>query len=209
MTFKHICVASLGIVLLAATSLASAQILHRSSHGSAAVANPYQGQQTRAITSLSSEDVNALENGEGWGLAKPAEFNGVPGPAHLLELADEIGLSAAQTQQITKLFNDMKAQAIALGHEYIASERAIDEYFRTGKFSDRALRDVVDQAEQARANLRFLHLSYHHKTLDIVSAEQVAKYNELRGYSQTLADPCNNVPAGHNEAMFRKHMGCD
>ncbi len=209
MAFKRIYTVSLGLILLAAASLASAQILHRSSHGGTADTNPYEGQQTRAITSLSIDDVRALENGEGWGLAKPAEFNGVPGPAHLLALANEIGLSSQQTEQITKLFNDMKAQAIALGHEYIASERAIDQYFRAGHFSDRALRDAVDQAEQARANLRFLHLSYHHKTLDIVSAKQIAKYNELRGYSQTLADPCNNVPAGHNEAMFRKHMGCD
>jgi hypothetical protein len=74
--------------------------------------------------------------------------------------------------------------------------------------SDRTLREVVDQAEQARANLRFLHLSYHHRTLDVVTPEQVKQYNELRGYANVVNDPCANVPAGHDPVMFRKHMGC-
>lgn len=133
----------------------------------------------------------------------------MPGPAHLLELAQEIGLSKPQVEQIQKLFNEMKAQAIALGNEYIASEKAVDNYFRQNQFSDRLLRDVVDQAEQARANLRFLHLSYHHKTLDVVTPEQIKQYNELRGYDQVREDPCANIPAGHDAQMFRKHMGCD
>jgi Spy/CpxP family protein refolding chaperone len=207
--FKSIALGALTLCLFAASAPAQAQTLHHGNHAAPATANPYQGQQNRAITSLSSEDVQALQNGEGWGLAKPAEFNGVPGPAHLLELADEIGLSEQQKQQVTKLFDDMKAQAIALGNEYIASEKAIDDYFRSGQFSDRLLRERVDQAEQNRANLRFLHLSYHHKTLDVVTPEQIAQYNALRGYDQMLDDPCSNIPEGHNPAMFRKHMGCD
>jgi Spy/CpxP family protein refolding chaperone len=190
-------------------STASAQILHHGSHAAPATSSTYAGEQTRAITSLSQDDMQALSQGEGWGLAKPAELNGVPGPAHLLELAQEIGLSKPQVEQIQKLFNEMKAQAIALGNEYIASEKAVDNYFRQNQFSDRLLRDVVDQAEQARANLRFLHLSYHHKTLDVVTPEQIKQYNELRGYDQVREDPCANIPAGHDAQMFRKHMGCD
>ena len=199
-------------LLMSASLAVNAQILHRGSHGNQAPAagtSAYAGEQNRNITSLSEQDIEALQKGEGWGLAKPAEFNGVPGPAHLLELADEIGLSQTQVEEIQKLFTDMKAQAIALGHEYIASEKAIDDYFKQGNFSDRVLREVVDQAEQARANLRFLHLSYHHKTLAVVTPEQIKQYNQLRGYDQVREDPCANIPAGHNPEMFRKHMGCD
>ena len=47
---------------------------------------PYAGQETRVISSLSPEDQRALRAGEGGGLAKPAELNGYPGPAHVLEL---------------------------------------------------------------------------------------------------------------------------
>jgi len=191
-------------VLFGASALA--QTLH---HGNNMGQSPYAGQQSRTITSLSADDQQALSKGEGWGLAKPAELNGVPGPAHLLELGNEIGLSAEQTEELQKLFRDMKAQAIALGNEYMAAEQALDDYFRNGELNDRALRQAVDQAEQARANLRFLHLSYHHRTLDVITPEQVQKYNQLRGYDQVMSDPCANVPEGHDPVMFRKHMGCD
>lgn len=204
------CTAAAATTLVLAASHASAQHAHSQQAQSHATQSPYAGQQDRAITSLSAEDQKALANGEGWGLAKPAELNGVPGPAHLLELAKEIGLSSEQVEKVQKLFKDMKAQAIALGNEYMAAEKAIDDYFRSGSFSDRELRQRVDQAEQALANLRFLHLSYHHRTLEVITPEQVKQYNELRGYSQkTIDDPCANVPQGHDPVMFRKHMGCD
>jgi hypothetical protein len=63
--------------------------------------NPYAGQQHRPIKALSAADVEALENGQGWGLAKPAELNGYPGPLHVLELADELQLTEEQVTQVT------------------------------------------------------------------------------------------------------------
>ena len=53
--------------------------------------SPYAGLEAREIKSLSEADIEELRRGGGWGLALPAELNGVPGPAHLLELRDEIG----------------------------------------------------------------------------------------------------------------------
>jgi hypothetical protein len=53
---------------------------------------PYAGMQSRAIKSLSDNDINELRRGGGWGLALAAELNGMPGPAHLLELKDKIPL---------------------------------------------------------------------------------------------------------------------
>jgi len=169
---------------------------------------PYAGQQSRDTTALSADDQQELLKGEGWGLAKAAEFNGAPGPAHLLELKKEIGLSAEQVKDIEAMHAQMKAQAIKLGKTYIKTEQDIDNYFRSGQFSDEALRQKVDAAAQALANLRFLHLSYHHRTLEVVTPTQVATYNKLRGYAATPSDPCANIPAGHDPAMFRKHMGC-
>ena len=54
---------------------------------------PYAGFEIRDIASLSQQDIQALREGSGWGLALPAELNGFPGPAHVLELSDELGLS--------------------------------------------------------------------------------------------------------------------
>lgn len=202
-----------GLVLLAALMLSNpvqSQAQQHIEHHTAAPSpqNPYAGQQIRNITSLSADDQKALGNGEGWGLAKPAELNGVPGPVHLIELAKEIGLTTSQVEKLKALYEEMKVQAIALGKDYIAKEKALDDYFRSGQFRDLALREKVDQAAQALANLRFLHLSYHHRTLNIVTPEQVTQYNQLRGYSQVINDPCATVPPGHDPDMFRKHMGC-
>jgi len=60
----------------------------------------YGGQQHRAIKGLSHEDVEELRRGGGWGLAKAAELNGMPGPAHVLELKDKIALTPDQTTTI-------------------------------------------------------------------------------------------------------------
>lgn len=49
-------------------------------------ASKYAGQQKRLIKSLSPGDIAELRRGGGWGLAKAAELNGLPGPAHLLDM---------------------------------------------------------------------------------------------------------------------------
>jgi hypothetical protein len=48
--------------------------------------SPYAGQQARPIKAVSDEDIAALRKGEGMGMAKAAELNGYPGPAHVLSL---------------------------------------------------------------------------------------------------------------------------
>jgi hypothetical protein len=55
--------------------------------------SPYAGEQARDIKALSDQDIKELQSGHGKGLAKAAELNGYPGPAHVLELADELKLT--------------------------------------------------------------------------------------------------------------------
>ena len=75
----------------------------------------YAGQQTRPIKALSDEDLAALRKGEGIGLAKAAELNGYPGPARVLQLAGEIGLTDAQRREVQAIFDRMSAAAKPLG----------------------------------------------------------------------------------------------
>jgi hypothetical protein len=56
--------------------------------------SPYAGMQMRLIKALSEQQIADLKAGRGMGLALPAELNGYPGPIHVLELSDELGLSA-------------------------------------------------------------------------------------------------------------------
>jgi hypothetical protein len=172
----------------------------------ATVESPYASLETREIKSLSEEDVTELRAGRGWGLALAAELNGVPGPAHLLELSDEIGLSGDQVSAIEAIFRKMQREAQEAGERFIAAEAAIEAAFRERKLSPDRLRVLIDSSADARAELRFIHLSRHLETLPLLSTEQVARYNVLRGYAG--GDPCASVPEGHDPAMWRRHNNC-
>ena len=180
---------------IAAASIASAEEAHQ----------PYKGFEAREITSLSDQDIEDLQQGSGWGLALPAELNGFPGPAHVLELADELGLSADQKQQVTVIFEAMRVDAIAKGEALIDAERKLDQSFRSGSVQATQLKRLIEDAEAARAELRYVHLSRHLMTMELMDADQVTAYAVLRGYN---ADPCASVPDGHDAAMWRRHNGC-
>ena len=169
--------------------------------------SPYAGQETRAIKSLSSSDIDALENGRGWGLAKAAELNGVPGPAHVLEMKEAIALSTEQEQRIKALFTDMQQQAIPLGRRLIELEKVLNESFAKKTINKETLRQQLDQITRTRAELRYVHLVAHLETPTILSAQQIEKYNNLRGYATN--NPCDKVPTGHDPVMWRKHNNCE
>jgi Spy/CpxP family protein refolding chaperone len=162
--------------------------------------------QNRAIKSLSDNDLHELRRGGGWGLALAAELNGMPGPAHLLELKDKIPLAPDQVAQTQALLDEMRKAAIPTGERLIAAEKALEAAFATGKVDESSLRRLLADAESARTELRFIHLSQHYKTVRFLKPEQIKRYNILRGYAE---DPCKNIPAGHNPEMYRRHMGCN
>ena len=84
---------------------------------------PYAGLETRAIKSLSEQQIGDLNAGRGMGLALAAELNGYPGPSHAIELAGQLGLSADQVEKLRQLFAAMKAETIPIGATLIEQER--------------------------------------------------------------------------------------
>ena len=166
----------------------------------------YAGQQTRDIKSLSEADIDDLKNGRGWGLAKPAELSGLPGPAHLLELKSELKLSASQIDSITDIYNEMHQRAKTLGQRYIDEERQLQQLLVDPAVTDEQLQQKVLLNAATRGELRYTHLRAHLQTLVVLEAEQIEHYNTLRGYNG--GDPCDNPPAGHNVEMWKKHNHC-
>lgn len=169
-------------------------------------AAPYAGFDAREIKSLSEDDIAQIRAGQGWGLALPAELNGLPGPAHLLELKEQLGLDPEQVAQVEALFEDMQQEAIAAGARFIAAEAALDAAFASGELTPEILEQQVSEAAEARGALRYVHLSRHLETPAILTEAQIARYKELRGYA---ADPCDAVPEGHDPQMWRHHNHCD
>ena len=66
----------------------------------AAQTSGYSGQEDREIKALSVEDTADLLAGRGMGAARAAELNHYPGPAHVLELREQLGLSAEQIHAV-------------------------------------------------------------------------------------------------------------
>lgn len=73
--------------------------------------SPYAQEAGREIKSLSETDVDELTRGGGWGFAKAAELNDYPGPSHVLQMKDRLGLRDDQLREVQKAFDLMQARA--------------------------------------------------------------------------------------------------
>ena len=116
------------------------------------------------------------------GLALAAEPNGYPGPVHVLELADLLGLSAEQRASVAELFAAMKAEDVPLGERLIAQEAALDRLFAGHTATPQSVAAATAEIGGTQAKLRVAHLKYHLSTLEVRQPPQVQHYAELRGY---------------------------
>ena len=142
----------------------------------------YAGWESREIKALSAADIEGLRAGRGMSLALAAELNGYPGPLHVLELGDKLALTQSQRTATQGLYQRMKAAAIAAGEEFVSAERDLDRLFASKSASPQQLTDALARVAQAQAKLRGTHLQAHLEQVRILTPEQVAKYNSLRGY---------------------------
>lgn len=152
---------------------------------------PYAGMQTRGIKALSDKEIGDLQAGRGMGLALPAELNGYPGPLHVLELADKLGLSAEQRGKVQQLFDAMKAEAVAVGAKLIGQEAELDRQFAGKTITPDTLKTMTAQIASTQGQLRETHLKYHLSTVAVLNPQQIAQYGQLRGYG-------GQMPAGHH-----------
>jgi hypothetical protein len=150
--------------------------------GSAVAQTPYTGMQTRSIKALSDQQIADLRAGRGMGLALAAELNGYPGPSHLLELADKIGLSDAQRNSARSMFEAMKAETIPIGERLIAQEAALDKLFADHAITPEKLSTATAEIGATQAELRAAHLKYHLSTVAMLEPSQIQQYSALRGY---------------------------
>jgi hypothetical protein len=131
---------------------------------------PYSGMQTRPIKALSEQQVADLQAGRGMGLALAAELNGYPGPSHVLELADKLGLTAEQRRQVEALFASMKQEA------------ELDRQFSARTITPQSLKSATAAIAATQGELRETHLKYHLSTVAMLSESQRQQYSALRGY---------------------------
>ena len=161
---------------------------------------PYAGHESRAIKALSADEVRGYLSGAGMGFAKAAELNHYPGPMHTLELARELGLSPPQRAAMESLMKRHKAEARELGAEVVRLERELDRLFAERRATTALVDAQLAELATAQAQYRGSHLKTHLEATKLLSPEQVARYDALRGY--TGAAPAgrsggDNHPRGH------------
>lgn len=158
---------------------ASAQ--HDGSHDHAA--SPYADDTDRAVKALSAEEAEGLLAGRGLGFARAAELNGYPGPLHVLELADDLGLTDEQRANTQRLFDAMQAEAQTLGQQIVQMETRLDALFAEGEATSPDLVRITGHIGSVRGALRAVHLRAHLDMMAILAPEQIAAYQQLRGYT--------------------------
>lgn len=152
--------------------------------GTSTAASPYAAgyDEAASIRALTPEEIGQIERGEGAGFALPAELNGVPGPSHVLAMADRLNLSPDQQTRIQAIATEMRAAVIPVGQRYLAAQQALEASFRAGTLSEADLADRVTEVAGREGELAFAHLLAHLQTATILTPEQITEYNRLRGY---------------------------
>jgi Spy/CpxP family protein refolding chaperone len=150
--------------------------------------SPYVGFETRDVKTLSTERQEGLKRGAGLGYALAAELNGYPGPMHVLELADQLGLDADQKSRVQRSFEKMRKDAIAAGEALIAAEAHLDRLFVQKQVSYDRIDAQTAVAAGQEARLRAIHLKAHLEMAEILTPEQTESYNRLRGYAKVESD---------------------
>jgi hypothetical protein len=76
-----------------------------------------------------------------------------------------------------------KAQARDIGKKLVQAERELDGLFRSGTADQPGLQRAVRSAAELEGEYRLSHLETHRRLRALLTEEQVARYDQLRGYA--------------------------
>lgn len=144
--------------------------------------SPYSGQEIRDIKALSQQEIEGFLAGKGMGFAESAELNGYPGPAHVLELADQLNLTPEQHARTSEIFQRMESSAKSLGVQLIEAERNLELLFRSREIDSASLRTAVERIANLQAQVRVVHLKAHLEQTDVLTDQQSVSYSKFPYY---------------------------
>lgn len=145
--------------------------------------SPYAGQEKRAIKALSQQEIDDYINGRGMGTSKVAELNRYPGPRHVLDEAEKLGLSDGQLIRTQKIFDHMSDRAARVGRAIVAKEAELEDLYAQQKAAPENTTQLVMELARLQADFRLAHLNAHLAMQEVLSAHQVEMYHQLRGYA--------------------------
>jgi len=138
----------------------------------------------QAAETCSAEFDKVVGEGRGFGLAFAADQNGYPGPLHVLELKDQLKLTADQEAKAQALLHAMFAESKPKSARLLEAEAKLRRLFADRAADDAAVRAAVAEVERARSEVRVVHLLTHLKTRDLLTEDQRRIYHEARWSSR-------------------------
>lgn len=139
---------------------------------------PSEGHR-RAQACLDEFDA-VVQDGRGFGMAFAADQHGYPGPMHVLELKERLGLTAEQEARIRGLMEAMFAESRPKSARLLDAEARLRALFARGSADEAAVRAAVADVERARVDVRVVHLLAHLKTRALLTEEQRQVYHQAR-----------------------------
>ena len=82
------------------------------------------------------------------------------------------------------LYTSMRSETAVLGERLIQQEAHLDRLFASRTVTRASLSTATSTIGAMQAALREAHLRFHLATVEVLTPEQVAGYNEARGYNR-------------------------
>jgi Spy/CpxP family protein refolding chaperone len=121
-----------------------------------------------------------IATGRGFGMAFVADHNGYPGPLHILELKDQLKLTAEQEAKTQAMMAATLAESRPKSARLLDAEAKLAQLFASGQADEASVRAAVAEVEKARTEVRLVHLMTHLKARDLLTDEQRRLYTEAR-----------------------------
>jgi hypothetical protein len=136
-------------------------------------------------------------------MAKLAELNGYLGPRHVLDMASELQLTDKQRMEIELIYQNMSNKAKSIGAAIIAIEHDMDRAFANKTITEENLELMLYKSADLYGELRFVHLSTHLDTMQMLTIAQVQMYNKIRGYDSGSTD---NSSSSDDNNTHQQHL---
>ncbi len=140
-----------------------------------------QGMGGGMLGGVSEQEKEALLKGAGLGAGMIAMMNGYPGPKHVLEMGDELELTAEQRESIGTIYGNVKAKSVELGTELVEKDEALAALFTSGSVSTGDVEKLAREIGELQGRVRAEHLNAHVETFDALTPAQREQLSSMQG----------------------------
>lgn len=143
-----------------------------------------QGMGGGMLGGVSAQEKEALLKGAGLGAGMIAMMNGYPGPKHVLEMGDELELTAAQRESIGTIYGKVKAESVKYGTELVEKDEELAALFASGSVSTDKVEKLSRDIGELQGRVRAAHLNAHVETFDALTPAQRETLSSMQGMHQ-------------------------